>query len=250
MRSKINKKVRFIDLGRIDYQEAWDYQESLFQKTIEIKLGNRKLDLKEHSATPNHVIFCQHPHVYTLGKSGTENHLLLNDTGLKQNGASFYRINRGGDITYHGPGQIVGYPILDLENFFTDIHKYLRTLEESVIRTVAEWGIKGTRLEKLTGVWVRNTPVTKDDAPNAYRKICAFGVRTSRWVTMHGLALNVSNDMSYFKHIIPCGILDQGVTSMELELGFKPDLSAVQESLRDNMVELFEMEVLESKPNQ
>ncbi len=231
----------------MDYRESWDYQESVFRKTVDIKLRNRDLDSQDQQETPNHVIFCQHPHVFTLGKSGTENHLLLNQTGLEQNQASFYRINRGGDITYHGPGQIVGYPILDLDNFFTDIHRYLRTLEEAVIRTVSEWGIRGFRINKLTGVWVRH-PDGAGSGPRGNLKICAFGVRASRWVTMHGLALNVSSDMNYFKYIIPCGIMDQGVTSMELLLGYKPDLTSVQSTLRDNMVDLFKMEVLESKP--
>ncbi len=208
--------VRFTDLGLIDYQEAWNYQELLFSKTIQQKIAKRNGE--ESHVTQNHVLFCQHPHVYTLGKSGKENHLLLSENRLTELNARFYKINRGGDITYHGPGQLVVYPILDLDYFFSDIHKYLRYLEEAVILTLAEYGIIGERSPGLTGVWLDpNTPLE--------RKICAMGVKCSRWVTMHGIGLNVNTDLSYFNHIIPCGIEDKSVTSMEKELGKKIDFN-------------------------
>ena len=208
--------VRFTDLGLIDYQEAWNYQELLFSKTIQQKIAKRNGE--ESHVTQNHVLFCQHPHVYTLGKSGKENHLLLSENRLTELNARFYKINRGGDITYHGPGQLVVYPILDLDYFFSDIHKYLRYLEETVILTLAEYGIIGERSPGLTGVWLDpNTPLE--------RKICAMGVKCSRWVTMHGIGLNVNTDLSYFNHIIPCGIEDKSVTSMEKELGKKIDFN-------------------------
>ena len=199
----------FIDLGLMDYKEAWDYQQNLFDEIVEIKKQNRKnnTDLK----TPNYFLFVEHPHVYTLGKSGDQSNLLIDKSQLKNKKASFYKINRGGDITYHGPGQIVGYPILDLENFFTDIHKYLRFLEESVIMTLDNFGIQAERNDGKTGVWLDvNTPFPK--------KICAMGVRASRWVTMHGFALNVNVELDYFNNIIPCGLTDNIVTSMNNEL--------------------------------
>ena len=206
----MNKKINFKDLGSKDYKETWDYQEALFKGIVDLKIKNRR----EASAleTPNYFLFVEHPHVYTLGKSGDIANLLVDQAKLKEKEATFYKINRGGDITYHGPGQVVGYPILDLDNFFTDIHKYLRFLEEMVILTLAEYGLKAARSEGETGVWLDvGTPFA--------RKICAMGVRASRWVTMHGFALNVNTDLSYFDLMIPCGIKDKAVTSLNVELG-------------------------------
>ena len=204
----MNKQIKFIDLGLMDYKEAWDYQQNLFDEIVEIKKQNRKKN--KNLKTPNYFLLVEHPHVYTLGKSGDLSNLLIDGSELKNKNASFYKINRGGDITYHGPGQIVGYPILDLENFFTDIHKYLRFLENSVIQTLEYFGIKGERNIGKTGVWIDiNTPFPK--------KICAMGVRASRWVTMHGFALNVNVDLDYFNNIIPCGLSDHVVTSMKNE---------------------------------
>jgi len=221
------------DLGLLDYKQAWDLQEQLFDKAIKIKQQNRRDGL--NLPTKNHFLFVEHPHVYTLGKSGDFNNLLLTEAQLKTKGASFYKINRGGDITYHGPGQIVGYPILDLDNFFTDIHKYMRFLEECIIRTVAEFGIKGERSKGETGVWLDvGTPFA--------RKICALGVRSSRWVTMHGFALNVNTDLGYFDHIIPCGIRGKAVTSMQAELGKPTDLKEVKKLILKYFAELFESE--------
>tara|TARA_R110002012_G_scaffold109617_2_gene253659 strand:+ start:9791 stop:10474 length:684 start_codon:yes stop_codon:yes gene_type:complete len=224
----------------MDYKKAWDYQEELFLKTIEIKTSNRKLEEVSHKITPNYLIFLEHPHVYTLGKSGSESNLLLDQNGLKEKEATYYRINRGGDITYHGPGQIVGYPILDLDNFFTDIHKYLRLLEEAVILTLKDYGIDSGRIKGLTGVWLDY----EEGATNP-RKICALGVKSSRWVTMHGFAFNVNTNLDYFKNIIPCGIEDKAVTSMEAELGEKQDFSEVSSKLKQYIAELFEMKLLE-----
>ncbi|MEQ6120799.1 lipoyl(octanoyl) transferase LipB [Reichenbachiella sp. MALMAid0571] len=235
---KINKKTKFIDLGLIDYKEGWDYQEKLFLEVVNLKIANRSLNPEDQKETPNYLIFCSHPHVYTLGKSGDQNHLLLDDSELSEKEATFYKINRGGDITYHGPGQIVGYPILDLDNFFTDIHKYLRYLEEAVILTLADYGIEGGRIDGLTGVWI-----DFEDKVNA-RKICALGVKTSRWVTMHGFAFNVLTDLTYFNNIIPCGIDDKAVTSLEKELGEKPDLAEVEKRLKQHLAKLFKMELL------
>jgi len=201
----MNKKIKFIDLGLMDYKQAWDYQQKLFDEIIEIKKNNRKN--KTNVQTPNYLLFVEHPHVYTLGKSGNISNLLINEEQLLQKNASFHKINRGGDITYHGPGQIVGYPILDLENFFTDIHKYLRLLEETIIQTLSFYGIKAERNEGKTGVWLD----VKTPFP---RKICAMGVRASRWVTMHGFALNVNPDLDYFNNIIPCGLANNIVTSL------------------------------------
>ena len=206
----MNKLVGIQDLGLKDYKETWDYQEELFQEVIDIKIKNRREDAGLD--TPNHFLFVEHPHVYTLGKSGDHANLLVDEAELAKRGATFYKINRGGDITYHGPGQIVGYPILDLENFFTDIHKYLRLLEEMVILTLEEYGLQGERSEGETGVWLDvGTPFA--------RKICAMGVRASRWVTMHGFALNVNTDLGYFDLMIPCGIRGKAVTSLSAELG-------------------------------
>lgn len=230
----MNKKVKVEELGIIDFQKCWNYQEVFFNEILKIKSTNRKSE--EKIATKNYLIFCEHPHVYTLGKSGNENNLLVNKEYLKAKGATFYKINRGGDITYHGPGQIVGYPILDLDNFFTDIHKYLRLLEESVILTLKDFGIKAERSKGETGVWLDVGSV------NA-RKICAFGVKSSRWVTMHGFAFNINTDLSYFDNIIPCGIVDKQVTSMEKELGKSLNIKEVQERLKVHLINLFKMEL-------
>jgi lipoyl(octanoyl) transferase len=237
---KLNKNTQFLSLGMMDYKEAWDYQEKLFLKTIDIKTSNRKIVEKDQEITPNYLIFLEHPHVYTLGKSGSEDNLLLDEKGLKEKQATYYKINRGGDITYHGPGQIVGYPIIDLDNFFTDIHKYLRLLEEAVILTLKEYGIDSGRIKGLTGVWIDY----EEEAKNP-RKICALGVKSSRWVTMHGFAFNVNTDLDYFKNIIPCGIDDKAVTSMEAELGEKQDMEEVSIKLKQHIADLFEMKLLE-----
>lgn len=226
-----NKQVKFTDLGLMDYKEAWDYQEELFTSVVNIKLANRNNNTEE--PTPNYLLFCQHPHVFTLGKSGSMDHLLVNNEELSQKEASFYKINRGGDITYHGPGQLVAYPILDLDNFFTDIHRYVRFLEEAVIRTCADYGIPAGRIPGLTGVWL------SDGVP---RKICAIGVKSSRWVTMHGLAMNVNTDLSYFGNIIPCGIEDKAVTSLQQELGREISLTEAGEKLKKHLGDLFEAE--------
>ncbi|PRD50760.1 lipoyl(octanoyl) transferase LipB [Sphingobacterium gobiense] len=231
----MNKRVQFMDWGLVDYQDAWDRQEQVFTKTVTVKNENRVNGTA--NPTPNHLIFTEHPHVYTLGKSGHEEYLLLDEAGLKEKNATFYKINRGGDITYHGPGQIVGYPILDLDNFFTDIHLYLRTLEEAIIRTCAEYGVEAGRYEGFTGVWI--------DADNdKARKICAMGVRASRWVTMHGFAFNVNADLSYFGNIIPCGIDDKDVTSLERELGRKLDMEEIKNKLKNHIADLFQMELI------
>ena len=238
----LNKEVSVIDLGMVDYQEAWDYQEKLFKEVIDIKLANRDKPNEEQIPTPNYLIFCEHPHVYTLGKSGSAENLLLDEKGLEEKQASYYKINRGGDITYHGPGQLVCYPILDLDNFFEDIHKYLRLLEEAIINTLRHFGIKAGRIEKLTGVWI-DYQKEGDRAPQNPRKICAMGVRSSRWVTMHGLALNVNTNLEYFGNIIPCGIDDKAVTSMEKELTGPLNMKQVQEVLREHIGNLFEMKI-------
>ncbi|MDN3205875.1 lipoyl(octanoyl) transferase LipB [Algoriphagus sediminis] len=239
MNEFINKKVVFLDLGKMDYQKAWDYQEEIFGKTVDLKIRNRKASKEEKVLTPNYLIFVEHPHVYTLGKSGDEKNLLLDEKGLKQRDATFYKINRGGDITYHGPGQLVGYPILDLDNFFTDIHKYLRLLEESVILTLLEYGIGSGRIEGLTGVWLDHIEQKNP------RKICALGVKASRWVTMHGFAFNINSDLSYFESIIPCGIDDKAVTSLQKEIGKEIPLAEVKEKMKRHLVNLFEMELIE-----
>jgi len=228
----MNKQIYVQDLGPKDYKEAWDYQEVLFKGIFDLKAKNRKE--KKALKTPNYLLFVEHPHVYTLGKSGDIKHLLLREQQLAQKEISFYRINRGGDITYHGPGQIVGYPILDLENFFTDIHKYLRLLEETMILTLKEYGISAGRSEGETGVWLdAGTPFA--------RKISAMGVRASRWVTMHGFALNVNTDLSYFNHIVPCGIKGKAVTSLSAEMGEKEiSVAAVKEKILRHFSQLFE----------
>lgn len=228
----MNKNVYFQDWGMVEYQEAWDRQEALFLKTVELKMANRANNTEV--PTPNHLVFVEHPHVYTAGKSGHLENMLLNEEELHSKSATFHRINRGGDVTYHGPGQIVGYPILDLDNFFTDIHLYLRTLEEAVINTLKDYGIPAGRSSGLTGVWL--------DAENVNaRKICALGVRCSRWVTMHGFALNVNTDLSYFGNIVPCGIQDKGVTSIARELGGDVDIDEVKTKLLGHLISLFGM---------
>jgi lipoyl(octanoyl) transferase len=238
MNEIINKKVEFRDLGKMDYQEAWDYQEDLFAKTVALKIQNRNRATEEQNPTPNYLLFVEHPHVYTLGKSGKEENLLLDEQGLVDHQATYYKINRGGDITYHGPGQLVGYPLLDLDNFFTDIHKYLRFLEEAIILTLSDYGIEAGRIDGLTGVWLDHVEQKNP------RKICAMGVKSSRWVTMHGFAFNVNADLSYFGNIIPCGIDDKAVTSLEKELGKKIDLNEVKEKVKNHLADLFEMELI------
>ncbi len=230
----MNKKVVVRDLGLMDYKECWDYQETLFDAIVQQKISNRRDG--SDSETPNYFLFVEHPHVYTLGKSGDESNLLLNQGQLQEKGASFYKINRGGDITYHGPGQIVGYPVMDLENFFTDIHKYLRLLEEAIILTLREYGVDSGRSPGETGVWLGvGTPFA--------RKICAMGVRASRWVTMHGFALNVNTDLGYFDNIIPCGIRGKGVTSLNVELGVASVSSTdVKEKIQKHFKHLFDAE--------
>lgn len=231
------KNIHFQDLGLIDYKEAWDFQETLFKENIDAKIENRKAE-KTMTPTKNHLIFCEHPHVYTLGKSGDESHLLLSEGLLQQKGATYYKINRGGDITYHGPGQIVGYPILDLEKFFTDIHKYLRFLEEMVILTLAEYGIEAGRSKGFTGVWI------DAEDPLKARKISAMGVRCSRWVTMHGFAFNVNTDLDYFNNIVPCGIVDKQVTSLQKELNREVDVKEVKQKLKKHFAQLFEAQLI------
>ncbi|WPP53395.1 lipoyl(octanoyl) transferase LipB [Catalinimonas niigatensis] len=239
-----NKEVIFQHLGLVDYQEAWDYQEKLFANTIQRKIENRKIPENEQQITSNYLLFCQHPHVYTLGKSGHLEHLLLDEQSLKEKQAKFYKINRGGDITYHGPGQIVAYPILDLDNFFTDIHRYLRFLEESVILTLADYGLEAGRIEGLTGVWLDHI---EQQHP---RKICAMGVKSSRWVTMHGLAFNVNSNLQYFEYIVPCGIKDKAVTSLENELGARQNIQEVEARLKKHLAALFEMKLKEERNQQ
>lgn len=228
-----SNEIHFEDLGLIDYKKAWDYQEKLFNEILQAK-SSRSPQNKE---TKNHLLFCEHPHVYTLGKSGDQSNLLINKNLLKQKGASFYRINRGGDITYHGPGQIVGYPILNLEKFGLGVKDYIFKLEESIIQTLKEYGIESSRLEGATGVWldVKN--------PVEARKICAIGVRASRYVSMHGFAFNVNTDLSFYNLINPCGFTDKGVTSMEKELGKKSDFKKVQNILLRKFVEIFNAKV-------
>lgn len=233
----MNKKVKLINKGLIDYKACWDYQTQLFDGIIQNKIDIRKGIIKE-GLTNNFFIFCEHPHVYTLGKTGDKDHLLLSEELLKEKGVSYYPINRGGDITYHGPGQIVGYPILDLDNFFTDINKYLRLLEEAIILTLKDYGIKSGRIEGLTGVWI--------DGDNSFkaRKICALGVKLSRWVSMHGFAFNVNTDLNYFKNIVPCGISDKAVTSMEKELGFPQNIEEIQSKIVKHLKDLFGFQIV------
>src|SRR6056297_301667 len=226
--------VQYIDLGLIDYKKAWDYQEEIFAHFLQIKSKNRDLPEHEQVAIENKLIFCEHPHVYTLGKSGEQNNLLISDTFLKKINATYYKINRGGDITYHGPGQIVGYPIIDLERFNLQIKQYIAKLEQSIMLTIEQFGISAGRLRGATGVWL--------DSDNAEaRKICAIGVKASRFITMHGFAFNVNTNLEYFNHINPCGFVDKGVTSMEKELGRKVDYKKVKDVLRSNIEEVFGM---------
>ena len=235
------QQVIFTDLDVIDYKEAWDYQENLLQQNVAIKSEARKSTpeiLPFLLPTIHHLLFCEHPPVFTLGKSGNINHVLLSKEQLFQKGIQFFQTNRGGDITFHGPQQIVGYPILDLEKFKTDIGLYLRNIEEVVIETIAEWGIKGERSKGETGVWI-DTAI-----PGRERKICAIGVRCSRWITMHGFALNVNTDLDYFNHIIPCGIQNKQVTSMEKETGNKIDLKEVKKILQSKFEAIFQAELI------
>jgi lipoyl(octanoyl) transferase len=232
-----NKEVQFVDLNLVEYKQAWDLQETLLNRIATVKLANRGLSDDSKEATDNFLLFCQHPHVYTLGKSGDESHLLLQESFLSTIGATYFKTNRGGDITYHGPGQLVGYPILDLENFYTDIHLYLRMLEEAIIKTCEGYGLVAGRIEGLTGVWINPT---QEDA----RKICAMGVKASRWISMHGFALNVNTDLSYFSHIVPCGIATRGVTSLQQELGQEMDFQSVSDVVKGHLVDLFKMELV------
>jgi lipoyl(octanoyl) transferase len=241
MNQSTKKTVEFRDLGSMDYQEAWTYQEKLFADIVAQKIQNRNLPEDQQAITPNYLLFVEHPHVYTLGKSGKPEHLLLDEAGLVSHQATYYKINRGGDITYHGPGQLVGYPILDLDHFFTDIHRYLRYLEEAIILTLAEYGVPAGRIEGLTGVWLDH------DTLKNPRKICALGVKSSRWVTMHGFAFNVNVDLSYFGHIVPCGIDDKAVTSLHLELGRQVDIQEVKEKVKKHLSALFEMNLIEAE---
>lgn len=221
-----------IDLGLVDYNEAWAYQTELFDSILAIKKVNRDLPDAEQQVTPNYLLFCEHPPVITLGKSGREENLLVSPEELNSLGATYVRTNRGGDITFHGPGQLVVYPILDLENFFTDISRYMRNLEEAVIRTIGQYGISGDRIEGLTGVWIQG---------ETQRKICAMGVKSSRWVTMHGLALNVNVDLAFFNYIVPCGIDDKEVTSMQKEVGHEVSLAEVGQRLKKNLASVFNL---------
>lgn len=231
----MNYETEVIDLGLIDYQKAWEYQTRLFHSILAIKTANRSLEASAQLSTKNYFIFCEHPHVFTLGKSGDEKNLLIKKEELESIHAAYYSTNRGGDITYHGPGQIVVYPVLDLENFFTDIHRYMRTLEEGVIQTLKEFAIDAGRIEGLTGVWLEAENATKA------RKICALGVKTSRWVTLHGLAFNINTDLKYFDYIVPCGIADKAVTSMEKELGKRQDPEEVKIVLKNKLLSLFNL---------
>jgi lipoyl(octanoyl) transferase len=232
-----NKKVQVVDVNLVPYQEAWDMQEKLMAEISEIKLANRDRAQSEISITPNYLLFCQHPHVYTLGKSGDASHLLMREEFLHTINATFFKTNRGGDITYHGPGQLVGYPIFDLENFYTDIHLYLRMLEEAIILTCQDYGLIAGRINGLTGVWVNHE---SDQA----RKICAFGVKASRWISMHGFAFNINSDLSYFSHIVPCGISEKGVTSLSHELGVGVNEIEVKEAVLGHLSNLFGFEII------
>jgi lipoyl(octanoyl) transferase len=235
---RISRNTKFIDLGLIDYSDAWNYQTELFEKILDVKKQNRNLPDQQQAITSNYLVFCEHPHVFTLGKSGEEKNLLIPKDKLESIGATYHHINRGGDITYHGPGQIVVYPIIDLENFFTDIHKYMRLLEEAVIQTLQAYEITAGRIKGLTGVWIDY------DNEKTCRKIAALGVKTSRWVTLHGLAFNINTNLDYFKYIVPCGIDDKEVTSMEKELGSHQDLGKIKTTLLQKISSIFEMEMV------
>lgn len=224
--------VHYQDLGRIDYQEAWDLQERLLKANVDLKLKAPRDSTPDQIGTKNHLLFCEHPHVYTLGKSGKESHLLIDEARREALGISYYPINRGGDITYHGPGQLTGYPIFDLEKFKTDIGWYLRGIEDAIIRVLASYGLEGGRVDKATGVWLEG------DTPRA-RKICAIGVRCSRWVSMHGFAFNINTDLDYFSHIVPCGIEDKGVSSLAQELGIMLDMALVKQQVKDAFAQQF-----------
>ncbi|MGE0090779.1 MAG: lipoyl(octanoyl) transferase LipB [Bacteroidales bacterium] len=230
------KKAHFEDLGLIDYKEAWDYQEKIFADYLNLKAQNRDLPSNQQIEIEGKVIFCEHPHVYTLGKSGQQNNLLIADEFLKKIQATYYKINRGGDITYHGPGQIVGYPIIDLERFNLQVKQYIANLEESIILTLSDFGIRAERLNGATGVWLDT------NIPGKTRKICAIGVKASRFITMHGFAFNVNTNLEYFNYINPCGFVDKGVTSMEKELGQKQDFNFVKEVLKKKMEQVFGMQ--------
>ena len=232
-------EVELEDLGLIDYKQCWDYQTKLFDATVQLKIQNRKFPDNSIS-TKNHLIFCEHPHVYTLGKSGDLKNLLIDGQKRKEKNISFYKINRGGDITYHGPGQLVVYPILDLDYFFSDIHKYLRLLEETVILTLQDYGVVGQRLEGFTGVWV-------DDKKENPRKICAIGVKCSRWVTMHGIGFNINSNLDYFKHIVPCGIEDKSVTSLQKETNQEIDMEELKIRFKKNFKILFGINWIDKK---
>ncbi|MFM9026768.1 MAG: lipoyl(octanoyl) transferase LipB [Bacteroidota bacterium] len=232
------KRVYFRDLGAVEYADAWRIQEEMFNELVDRKLFNRSVPEDQQREQIHYLVFCEHPHVFTLGRTGDEKNLLLDSKQLVAREAAFFKNNRGGDITYHGPGQIVGYPILDLDCFFTDIHLYMRTLEEAVIRTMNHYGLSGDRFPGYTGVWLEPAD------PSRARKICAMGVRCSRWVTMHGFAFNVNTDLSYFNHIIPCGINDKSVTSLQKELGYTPDIHEVKIILRSHLADLFGMELI------
>jgi lipoyl(octanoyl) transferase len=232
-------EVELEDLGLIDYKKCWDYQTKLFDATVQLKIQNRKFPDNSIS-TKNHLIFCEHPHVYTLGKSGDLKNLLIDGQKRKEKNISFYKINRGGDITYHGPGQLVVYPILDLDYFFSDIHKYLRLLEEAVILTLQDYGVFGQRLEGFTGVWV-------DDKKETPRKICAIGVKCSRWVTMHGIGFNINSNLDYFKHIVPCGIEDKSVTSLQKETNQEIDMEELKLRFKKNFKNLFGINWIDKK---
>jgi len=227
------KKTTYQDLGLIDYKKAWDYQEKLFAEIIDIKIKNRSLTVERQQRTPNYLLFCEHPHVFTLGKSGSENNLLVSMLELNKVNATYYKINRGGDITYHGPGQIVGYPIIDLENFNLDIRRYIFCIEEAIIKTLKEFNITSERLQGATGVWLDTT------IPGKTRKICAIGVKASRHVTMHGFAFNINTDLKYFSMINPCGFTDKAVTSLEKELCKKVEIEEVRSILKDKLQEVF-----------
>jgi lipoyl(octanoyl) transferase len=233
----VNKKVKLVNKGLIDYKKCWDFQASIFDEIIQNKIAIRKGEIKKRY-TNNFLIFCEHPHVYTLGKTGEKDNLLIDEATLQSKGASYYHINRGGDVTYHGPGQLVGYPILDLDNFFTDINKYLRFLEEAVILTLKDYGVKSGRVEGATGVWIDG------DNPLTARKICAIGVKLSRWVTMHGFAFNVNTNLDYFNNIVPCGITNRSVTSLQKELGKSQDVIEVQRKVVFHLKNLFGFEFI------
>lgn len=234
------REVVFIDLGNMPYKEAWAYQEKIFDAVVAQKSANRKLPKNQQTETTDHLLFVEHPPVFTLGKSGKEEHLLINHQKLKEENIEFFKINRGGDITYHGPGQLVGYPIFNLDHFFTDIHKYLRYLEEAVILTLAEYGVAGMRSPGETGVWL-------DVGKPSARKICAMGVRASRWVTMHGFAFNVNTNLKHFGYIVPCGISDKSVTSLHLEVGQPVSLGEVKERLKKHLADLFSIVYTQKK---